>query len=186
MNKYIYMVILMITGMTYAQAQRMLPGQKGMEINAGALSYKSPGSNYYINTAMIVNGRNGNYQLWALEYAYQQYDYKDRHIAHDTFTAEGGYGFFLLGDSRKNIMLNGVLTGVAGYETINRGKTTLYDGAKVLHEDSFIYGVSGRLRLETYLADRFVLLTQGRTKFLWGTTLDKFRPSAGFGLRFNF
>nr|DAC74459.1 TPA_exp: conjugative transposon protein TraO [Elizabethkingia anophelis] len=75
---------------------------------------------------------------------------------------------------------------MAGYESINRGNTVLYDGSKLLDGDNFVYGTAGRLSFETYLSDRFVLLLQGRTKVLWGTDLKQFRPSAGVGLRFNF
>jgi hypothetical protein len=82
--------------------------------------------------------------------------------------------------------LNFGITSVVGYESINRGETMLYDGAKILDEDNFVYGAGGRLTFETYLSDRFVLVLQGRTKVLWGTDLEQFRPSAGIGLRFNF
>jgi len=91
-----------------------------------------------------------------------------------------------LGDTRKNITLNAGITGVVGYESINRGEAMLYDGAKIMSEDNFVYGAGGRLTFETYLSDRFVLVLQGRTKVLWGTDLRQFRPSAGVGLRFNF
>jgi len=121
-----------------------------------------------------------------LEYTHQYHNYKDLSIPQETFTAEGGYSFFLLGDARKNITLNFGITGVVGYESINRGETMLYDGAKILSEDNFIYGAGGRLTLETYLSDRFVLILQGRTKVFWGTDLEQFRPSAGVVLRFNF
>ena len=91
----------------------------------------------------------------------------DTKIPQETYTAEGGYSFFLLGDTRKNITLNFALTGVIGYETINRGETLLYDGAKILTEDNFIYGAGVRLSFEKYLSDRFVVILQGRTKVLW-------------------
>lgn len=178
--------MLVLMGITTTQAQRMLPKQKGLEISAGVLSNDKIGNNYYISAAMTVNGRNGNYQLWALEYTHQYHDYKDLHIPQETYFAEGGCSFFLLGDARKNITLNFAITGVVGYETINRGETMLYDGAKILSEDNFIYGAGGRLTFETYLSDRFVLVLQGRTKMLWDTDLQQFRPSAGVGLRFNF
>jgi hypothetical protein len=186
MKKYIYTVILVLIGITAAQAQRMLPKQKGLEISAGVLSNDKIGNDYYISAAMIVNGKNGNYQLWALEYTHQYHDYNDLRIPQETYSAEGGYSFFLLGDARKNITLNLGITGVVGYESINRGEAMLYDGAKILSEDNFIYGAGGRLTFETYLSDRFVLVLQGRTKVLWGTDLQQFRPSAGAGLRFNF
>ncbi|WP_204350414.1 conjugal transfer protein TraO, partial [Klebsiella pneumoniae] len=71
-----------------------------------------------------------------------------------------GYSFFLLGDARKNIALNLGITGVFGYETINKGEPMLNDGAKLLSDDNFIYGAGGRLTFETYLSDRFVLVLQ--------------------------
>jgi hypothetical protein len=89
-------------------------------------------------------------------------------------------------EHNKNISLNAAITGVLGYESINRGEAQLYDGSIILTEDNFIYGAGGRLSLETYLSDRFVLILEGRTKVLWGTDLEQFRPSAGLGLRFNF
>ena len=186
MRKYIYTLMLFFMVFTVTQAQRMLPKQKGLEISTGILSNDKIGNDYYINIGMTVNGKNGNYQLWALEYTHQYHDYKDIRIPQETYTFEGGYSFFLLEDNRKNITLNFGITGVVGYENINRGETMLYDGAKILSENNFVYGTGGRLTLETYLSDRFVLVLQGRTKVLWGTDMEQFRPSAGVGLRFNF
>ncbi len=186
MKKYIYTVMLLFMVITVTQAQRMLPKQKGLEVSTGVMSDDKIGNDYYISVAMTVNGQNGNYQLWALEYTHQYQNYKDLRIPQEIYTAEGGCSFFLLGDARKNITLNFAITGVVGYESINRGEALLYDGAKILSEDNFIYGAGGRLTLETYLSDHFVLALQGRTKVLWGTDLEQFRPSAGVGLRFNF
>lgn len=186
MKQYIYTVIFVLLGITIAQAQRMLPKQKGLELNAGVLSNDKIGNDYYLNIGLTINDKNGNYKLLALEYAHQYYDYKELQIPHETFTAEGGYSFFLLGDTRKNITLNAGVTAVAGYESINRGEAMLYDGAKILSEDNFIYGAGGRLSFETYLSDWLVLVLQGRTKVFWGTDLEQFRPSAGVGLKFNF
>lgn len=186
MKKYIYTMMFALIGITVAQAQRMLPKQKGLEVNTGTLSNDHPGRNYYFNIGMTVNGKNGNYQLWALEYTHQYDEYKDFRLPQETYTAEGGYSFFLLGDARKNISLNAGITGVLGYESINRGEAQLYDGSIILTEDNFIYGTGGRLSFETYLSDRFVLILQGGTKVFWGTDLEQFRPSAGLGMRFNF
>jgi hypothetical protein len=186
MKKYIYTVMLVLMGITITQAQCMLPKQKGLEISAGTLSDDNSIRNYYLNIGLTINGKNGNYKLWALEYTHQYHQYKALRIPQETYTAESGYSFFLLGDARKNISLNAAITAVVGYESINRGEELLYDGAKVLSADNFIYGVGGRLSLETYLSDRVVLLLQGRTKVLWGSDLEEFRPSVGVGLRFNF
>ncbi|UPZ16199.1 conjugal transfer protein TraO [Flavobacterium humidisoli] len=186
MKKYIHTVILVLMSITMAQAQRMLPKQKGLEVNVGILSDDKIGNDYFINIGMTVNGKNGNYKILALEYSRQYYDYNEIRIPQETYTAEGGYSFFLLGDALKNVTLNAAITGVAGYESINRGDDVLYDGAKILSEDNFIYGAGGRLTIETYLSDRLVIILQGKTKVLWGTDLEQFRPSAGLGLRFNF
>ncbi|MEA1849923.1 conjugal transfer protein TraO [Chryseobacterium sp. MHB01] len=186
MKKYIYTVMLVLMGVTAVKAQRMLPKQKGLELSAGILSNDKIGNDYYLSAAMTVNGRNGNYQLWALEYMHRYHEYKDHRIPQETYSAEGGYSFYLLGDGGRNIALNLGITGVVGYESINRNEVMLYDGSKILNEGNFIYGTGARITLDTYLTDRFVLVLQGRTKALWGTDLKQFRPSAGVGLRFNF
>ncbi|WP_199117831.1 conjugal transfer protein TraO [Pedobacter sp. ASV28] len=186
MKKHIYTLTLLLMAIMAAQAQRMLPKQKGLEVNAGVLSDDKIGKDYYVNMAMTVNGKNGNYQLWALEYTHRYHAYKELSIPQETYTAEGGYSLFLLGDAGKNITLNVAITAVVGYESINRGRATLYDGAAILSREGLIFGAGGRLTLETYLCDRLVLVLQGRAKALWGTDLERLRPSAGVGLRFNF
>lgn len=186
MKKYIYTVMLILMVITITQAQRMLPGQKGLEVNAGILSDNKIGHDYYINAGITVNRKNGNYQFYALEYTHQYHEYRNLLIPQETYTAEGGYSLFLFGNSGKNITLNFGIAGVAGYESINRGDEMLFDGAKILSEDNFIYGAGGRLTFETYLSNRIVVILQGHAKMLWGTDLKEFRPSAGVGLRFNF
>ena len=186
MNNYVYIIIVLFCNIITAQAQRMLPKQKGLETSTGIIADGKIGTDYYINVAMTINGKKGNYQLWAVEYSRKENDYKHIQIPAETFTAEVGYSFLLISDAGKNTSLNFGITGIAGYESINRGKALLFDGAKLLTEDNFIYGVGGRITIETYLSDRIILLLQARTKILWGTDLQQIRPSAGIGLRFNF
>ena len=186
MKKYIYTMMLVMMSIMALKAQRMLPGQKGLEVSTGVLSNNKTGNDYYINLGLTKHGKKGNYQVWAAEYTHRYLCYKEILIPQETYTAEGGYSFLLFGDARKNITLNAGITAVAGYEGINRGESILYDGAKLISNDRFIYGAGGRLSFETYLSDHLVLLLQGRTKILWGTDLGRFRPSAGAGLRFNF
>ncbi|MDQ6532130.1 conjugal transfer protein TraO [Flavobacterium sp. LHD-85] len=185
MKKLIYTLMLILAGILTAYPQRMLPGKKGLEINAGILPGDAPKSNYYLNGTMTVNGKNGNYQLWALEYSRQHFHYKDHSIPQETYSAEAGYSFFILGDISRNIALNTSVTALAGYESINKGETNLFDGAELLSGDNFIYGGGLRLSLEIYLSDYLVLVLQARLKALWGTDLERLRPSTGAGLRFN-
>lgn len=186
MKNYVYIIIVLFCNIIAAQAQRMLPKQKGLEISTGVIADGKIGTDYYITAGMTINGKKGNYQLWAVEYSSKKYGYKQIQIPVETFTAEVGYSFLLISDSGKNSSLNFGLNGIAGYESINRGKELLSDGAKLLTQDNFIYGAGGRLTIETYLSDRIILLLQAGTKVLWGTDLQQIRPSVGIGLRFNF
>lgn len=185
MRKYIFAVVLSFLSIVTAQAQRMMPGQKGLEVNAGLLS-KEVNENYYLNVTLTVNSRNGNYWIWGAEYSHRYTDYRQMQIPVETYTGEVGYSIQLFGDVRKTFTVKAGITAVGGYETINRSEAILFDGSKILDKDNFIYGTGGRLSFETYLSDRFVLLLQGRTKVFWGTDLKQFRPSAGVGIRFNF
>lgn len=184
MRKYIFTVMLAFLGVTALQAQRMLPRQMGLEITAGMLS-KDVSDNYHLNLTMTVNGKSGNYWIYGVEYTHQYSGYRAVSVPLEAYTAEVGYSLQILGDARKTFTFNAGITATAGYETVNRSEAMLYDGAKILNEDNFIYGAGGRLSFETYLSDRFVLLLQGRTKVLWGTDLKQIRPSAGVGIRFN-
>lgn len=186
MKQFIYTVLIVLLNISSTTAQRMLPKQKGLEITVGLLSNVQKTTDYYISAAMTVSSKKGNYQLWGFEYSQKQHVYKSTTIPQETYTMEGGYSFFLLGDAQKNIVLNFGLTGIMGYESLNRGKTMLYDGAEMISEDNFIYGAGGRLTLEIYLSDHMVLLIQAKTRLYWNTDLEQFRPSLGLGLRFNF
>lgn len=185
MKKFIIAVILTIVSFHITQAQRMLSGQKGLEIGGGLLS-KSIKRDYFYNITLSVHTKGGSYWIWRAEYNHQFSDYRGWQIPLETYTGEIGYSIKLLSNPRKNLALNGGLTAVAGYEMINKGDSLLFDGAKILSQDNFIYGAGFDLSLETYISDRIVFLLHGRSKLIWGTDLKLFRPSAGIGLRFNF
>lgn len=186
MKKISYILLLGLLYSSFIHAQRLIPKQKGLEVDFGTFSKRDPFKNYYISMIKTVNAHQGRYQLWALEYGHEYAGYKHLRIPVETYTAFGGYSFPLLSDNNRSIALNAALTGILGYESVNRGNEMLYDGSKVLNESGFIYGIGGRLSLETYLCDRVILLVVGRSIVFWSTSLDQFRPSLGVGLRFNF
>lgn len=186
MKKYVLTFLVILIGLSSVNAQRMIPKKKGVEVGYNQLSNTKIGKDYALNLGLTINGKNGNYQLWALEYSHHYYTYNNIEIPHETYTVEGGNSFFLLGDIHRNISLNLALTVVAGYETINRGETQLNDGALILNEDNFIYGAGSRITFETYLTDKLVFILRAQTKIVWGTDLEQFRPSVGIGMRFNF
>lgn len=185
MNRII-LIIIMLLACIHTQAQRMLPRQKGLEISTGILAASEIDQNYFINLSLTINGKNKGYWLLGTEYTRQSASHKRFLIPLETYTAEGGYSLRIIANARKSINLNTAVLGIAGYETINRGKEMLPDGAIIQNQEGFIYGAGGRLSLETYLGDKFTIVFQGKAKMLWGTSMDAFRPGAGLGLRYNF
>lgn len=187
MNTYIFTMLMLLISTTSATAQRMIKGQKGFEATIGLNSDKKPIREYfYVQAGMTINGRNGSYQLWAFEYARKKHEFESFAIPVETYTIEGGYSFVLLGDWRKYVSLNFGLTGLAGYEVINKSENLLANGAVIQNKDGFLYGGALRLSLEAYLTDHILLLVQGKTKAVWGTSLEKIRPSLGVGIRYIF
>lgn len=187
MYKYIAAIIICMLSAKCLQAQRLIKGQKGFEIGAGLISDRKPIHDYfYLRAAMTINGKNGSYQLWGIEYTYKKHQFEGFNIPVETYSVEGGYSFRLLGDWSKNISLNLGLSGVAGYEVINEGESLLSNGAVIQNKDSFIYGGDLRLSVEAYLSDHIVMLIDGRSKVIWGTSVERLRPSAGLGFRYIF
>ncbi|KXH84914.1 conjugal transfer protein TraO [Chryseobacterium kwangjuense] len=185
MKKYSIFLILTLISI-HGYSQRMVYKQKALEVSTGLLSTKEVRSNYYVNLTLNSYARRGNYWIWSAEFQRRTTDYKQWKLPLENYLGEVGYSVQLLSDAKKFITLNAGLTGVAGYEVVNRGDSLLSDGALLLNEGGFIFGTGGRLSLETYLSDRVVLLLQGRIRVLWGTDLEQFRPSSGVGLRINF
>ena len=54
---------------------------------------------------------------------------------------------------------------LAGYETVNWGKKTLYDGARLNNGDAFVYCCAATLDMEVYLADFIALTASLRERF---------------------
>lgn len=185
MRKYIIFLILAMMSETLI-AQRMVYKQKSVEVNTGMLNASDIGKNFYLNLTLNSFAKHGNYWIWAVEYQKKTTEYKNWEIPMEDFLGEIGYSVKLLSDSRKFITLNGGVTGVAGYESVNKGDSLLMDGGVLKNRNGFVFGTGGRLSLETYLSDRIVFMLQGRVRVLWGTDLERFRPSTGIGLRFNF
>lgn len=165
-------------------AQRMLPHQKGVELNAGSLLTKGEKS-LFINAGLIIHCKKGDYLLFSLEYGQEKINYKSIRIPTDTYSAEGGYSFNVISNRQKNLMFNLTVSAVAGYEDVNKDIRILYDGGKLIDESSFVYGAGAKFSIETYLSDHLVLLAFAKTRLLWNTSREQFRTSIGLGIRIN-
>jgi hypothetical protein len=170
------------------QAQRALPGMKGIQVTGGMVDgfYSSSTKNetgYYFGAAMATYTNHGNKWVFGGEYLNRYYPYKYTRIPVAQFTAEGGYYLNILSDPSKTFLLSLGGSALAGYETSNRGKKLLYDGATLMNKDAFIYGGAVTLELEAYLSDRVVVLVTGRKRVLWGNTTGRFHIQFGAGIR---
>lgn len=187
MKNIVLILVMFLAGFSLTKAQRLMQGKKGIELSAGMAWGKdflvTP---YYLQAGMTVTRKKGNYLLLAVDYSRRKYAFEGTEIPVESFAGEGSYNLYVLGDWSRTVSLYIGLGAVAGYETINGSKKILPSGAVILNEDCFIYGGAVRLSLETYLGNRVVLLVQGKTRYVMGTTLERLRPIAGVGIRFIF
>ena len=119
-----------------AHAQRCLPGTKGLRITAGmtdgfhtADKRNELGYHFGLGTDRYVNGCH----KWVFggEYLQKYYPYKDIRVPVSQFTAEGGYYYNFLSDANKVFLCYAGGSVLAGYETVNWGKSTLFDGSRL-------------------------------------------------------
>lgn len=191
MKKFLSLLIVsLVLFVGQANAQRRLPGMKGLQLTAGMTDgfYSHANRNetgYNFGAALSTYTKGGNAWVFGGEYLMRYYPYgDDKRIPMEQFTAEGGYYYNFLSDAKKTFFLNIGASALAGYETVNRNKRTLPDGAAVTHKDAFIYGGALTLELETYLSDRIVFLLNLRERALWENSTDRFHTEFGLGLRF--
>lgn len=172
-----------------AHAQRALPGMRGVEVRAGMADgwYSASGRNstgYYFGAAMSRYANRANKWVFGAEYLCRNYPYKAGSIPVAQFTGEGGYYRKLLADGSKTFYLYLGGSALLGYETVNWGEKTLYDGSTIRSRDRFLYGGAVTLEAEAYLTDRIVLSLSSRERVLWGTTTGHFHTQFGIVLRF--
>lgn len=187
---YLLMVIVLCLVLTdQAQAQRCLPGMRGIQVTGGMVdgiysSKKDNEAGYYAGVAMATYAKNSNKWVFGAEYMERYYPYRETRLPITQFTAEGGYYYKFLSDPSKTVFVSLGGSALAGYETSNWGVKTLYDGSTLKHKDSFIYGGAITLEIETYITDRIVLLLTGRERILWGNSTGHFHTQFGVGVKF--
>lgn len=185
MKKYLYIIVaLLALSVGQANAQRYLPGMRGVQLRGGFVDGVEKPTNYYFGAGISTYTKNANRWVFGAEYLSKEYAYKSIYIPKTQITAEAGYYMKFLADPSKTFFLSVGGSALAGYETSNWGDKLLYDGATLLSNDSFIYGGAITLELETYLSDRLVLLINARERILWGSSIGHFHTQFGVGLKF--
>lgn len=188
MKKILFSLILCFVLLGQAQAQRYLPGQKGVQLTASAVDgfHLSKGEKqaFAFGIGLASYNKSGNRWLMGAEYLQKQYGYKDELIPVSQFAAESGYLINFLSDHSKTVFFSVGGSIMAGYETVNRGKKELPDGALLINDGKFLYGGTVAFEIETFLSDRLVLLVNARERILYGSTVGKFHFQLGAGIKY--
>ncbi len=185
--KIVLLLVLSLVLTGQAQAQRYLPGQKGIQLTGGFVDGftidKKDGQAFYGGLALSTYTKNGNRWVFGAEYLQKNYEYKEKFLPASQITAEGGYYLNFLSDRSKTLFFSVGLSAMAGYETVNWGKELLFDGATITSEDNFLYGGAVSFEIETFLSDRFALLINARERILFGSEINKFHTQVGIGFK---
>ena len=182
MKKLLMIGVLALT-MGQASAQRCLPKMQGIEVNGGFVDGKALSAAFSGGAALSTYTKNGSKWIFGGEYLQRDYGYSDTTIPVAQFTAEVGYYKKLLTDASKTFFIYGGVSALAGYESVNWGKTLLDDGAMLTDKDAFIYGGAVTLNIEVYLSDRLALMGNVRERCLWGNDTGHFHIQYGIGLK---
>ncbi|GHS99081.1 conjugal transfer protein [Bacteroidia bacterium] len=190
MNKSVIMcLIALCLSCFYAQAQRYLPGQKGIQFTAGTvngftLDESNPNFAAHAGLAFSTYTKSGDRWVFGGEFLGKCHRYKSWCNPQMQFTGEGGYYLNVLSDRSKTIFCSAGLSALAGYETIRHNKKPLLDGATINNKDAFLYGGAITLETEIFVTDWLVLLANIRERALAGSSVGLFNTQFGLGVKF--
>lgn len=172
-------------------AQRCLPGMKGVQFSAdmvdGFYSTKAgDGTGYAFSLAFFNYVKGGNKWVYGVEYVRRNCRYRTVGVPMEQYTADAGYFHNLLSSPGKVFFLNAGLSGVVGYEEVNGGRRTLYDGASLSKCSAFIYGCAATLEAEVFITDNIAAAARLRGRALWGGASGVFHCLYGVSLKYVF
>jgi len=186
-----FLIILTVTLCLFsqAQAQRYLPGQKGLQFTAGTvngfnLNPQSSDFSFHAGAAFSSYLKNGNRWVLGCEFLEKQFSYKELSLPQTQFTAEGGYYLKFLSDGSKTVFFSLGASVLAGYETVNWNEKKLADGATINNKDGFLYGGAITFETEIFLTNWLVLLVNVRERLLGGSSVGLLNTQPGIGLKF--
>lgn len=192
MKRSLFILLLLcscLLSATRAAAQRGLPGQVGIQVGAGVADgflVRRSGGEYTFGAEVAVTRNNANRTFWkfAAGYLRRDYRYLRQLVPQEQYTAQAGYFLQLLHDRRYNLSLAVGAEALIGYETVNRGRRTLEDGATLRNRDAFLYGGAIAAEVSVYFSDRTIFLLSVQQRALAGSTLATFHTFLSLGVRF--
>ena len=190
MGRYLYVLAALLAfTISDATAQRGLPGMNSVEFGMDMVDgfhaggrRNSTGYAFHLTTQAYT--KNGNKWTYGAEMLKRNYPYRNSRIPLSQYTAEAGYAYNFYSSPEKIIFLSAGVSGMLGYEAVNKGERLLWDGAFLPDAESFLYGGAVILEAETYLTDRLVLVLRLRERILWGSAASTFHTAFGVGIRY--
>ena len=190
MKKVLFLLACAVAIMLPAQAQRLIPKQKGIEVMGSLPIVKVEKlfvkDNFGLGLSLTRYLKRENYAFMGMEYEQQNMPYQDYNVKLKDALLHLGYMHPILSDNGKNVLLYGGVSALGGYEELNEDKQFLPDGAKLLDRSRFVYGGALHLSVECFLTDNVLLLLKGQGRVLLGTDVHRFRPALSAGFKFNF
>ena len=189
MKKYLFLLACAVASMLPAQAQRLIPKQKGIEVMGSQPIVKGEKlfvkDNFGLGFSLTRYLKRENYSFLTVEYEQQNMPYRSYDVKLKDAFVHLGYMQPIVSDNGKNVFAYAGISALGGYEEINDDKPFLPDGAKLLDRSRFVYGGALHLSIECFLSDNVLLLLKGQGRILFGTDVHHFRPAVSAGIRFN-
>jgi hypothetical protein len=165
------------------QAQRRLHGQRGLQATAGSVDGFNKNT-LHAGIALSQFTKSGNRWVFGGEYLRKELPYGGiLRVPVEQFTGEAGYYFTFLSDGGKNFFFSAGLSGMVGYESVNRGRNLLPDGSSILFRSKFLFGGAVSFEIEVYIVDRIILVAGFRERIMPGSDVNKFHSQLGLGIK---
>jgi len=175
---------------TAVQAQRLVPGQKGLEVSASVPIVKGKSlfkqDDFGLTLSLSHYLKRGKYTFVSAGYEQQALSYRRYQVPLRDYLVQMGYAHPLLSDKGKNVFFYLGTSAVAGYEYINKGEKLLPDGAKLLDGSRWVYGAGLHTSVELFLTDRIVVGGKVQLRYLFNSDVHRLRPTLSLGLRYQF
>ena len=189
MKKYLFLLACAVATMLPAQAQRLIPKQKGIEVIGSLPIIKGEKlfakGNFGLGLSLTRYLKRENYAFMGMDYEQQNMPYRSYDVKLKDAFVHLGYMQPIVSDNGKNVFAYAGISALGGYEELNEDKKLLLDGAKLLDDSHFVYGGAVHLSIECFLLDNVLLLLKGQGRILFGTDVHHFRPAVSAGIRFN-
>ncbi len=189
MKKFCLLFACAVCGFISANAQRLIPKQKGIEVVASVPVIK--GEKLFtkkkigVGVSMTKYLKRENYAFLSAEYEEQSLPYRIYQVPMRDMLLQVGYMQPILSDRGKNVFTYLGISALGGYEELNEEQSLLPDGASLLDRSRFVYGGSVHSSIECFLSDRLLLVLKAQGRLLLGSDVHRFRPAISAGLRFN-